>query len=163
MPDSTIRAARPSDDVDAIWDILRPVFRRGATYAVDADITRDAALAYWFDHREVRVAVTGDRVVGTYYLHRNHAGNGGHVANCGYAVHPDARGAGIGRAMCADSLDRARGAGFTAMQFNLVVSTNSGAIRLWEVMGFDIVGTIPDGFRHPDHGPVDAFVMHRRL
>lgn len=163
MFELSIRNARPTDDADAIWDILQPLFRRGETYAVDVDITRDAALAYWFDHRDIRVAVIDDRLVGTYYLDRNYAGNASHVANCGYAVNSDARGAGIGRAMCADSLDRARVVGFTAMQFNLVVSTNSDAIHLWQTMGFQIVGTIPDAFRHPHHGYVDAFVMHRHL
>jgi GNAT superfamily N-acetyltransferase len=163
MADTSIRDADVTADADAIWAVLEPIFRRGDTYAIDVDITREDALDFWFGHAEVRVAVVDHRVLGTYYLDRNQAGNGSHVANCGYAVHPEARGLGLGRAMCADSLDRARGAGFTAMQFNFVVSTNLDAIHLWKEMGFEVVGTIPDGFRHPDRGYVDAFVMHRHL
>jgi ribosomal protein S18 acetylase RimI-like enzyme len=57
----------------------------------------------------------------------------------------------------------AAGLGFLAMQFNLVVSTNTGAVRLWQKLGFDIVGTLPRAFRHPEHGLVDAFVMYKWL
>ncbi len=73
------------------------------------------------------------------------------------------RGRGIARAMCAHSLERARERGFAAMQFNLVISTNERAIRLWEAMGFETVGRLPGAFRHPVAGPVDALVMYRRL
>jgi ribosomal protein S18 acetylase RimI-like enzyme len=163
MPEPTVRDADPTADADAVWGILEPVFRRGDTYAVDVDVAREDGLAFWFDHARVRVAVADGHVRGTYYLDRNQGGGGSHVANCGYAVHPDARGLGLGRAMCADSLEQARRAGFTAMQFNFVVSTNEDAIRLWEAMGFEVVGTIPGGFTHPERGHVDALVMHRHL
>lgn len=163
MSGLSLRDADRVTDADAIWAILEPVFRRGETYGVDVDISRGAALAYWFEHRRIRVAVVRGRVVGTYWLDRNHGGNASHVANCAYAVESESRGGGIGRAMCVDSLDRAREAGFTAMQFNLVVSTNEGAVHLWRSMGFEVVGVVPEGFRHPDLGYVDAFVMHRRL
>jgi ribosomal protein S18 acetylase RimI-like enzyme len=44
-----------------------------------------------------------------------------------------------------------------------VVSTNESAIRLWERLGFKIVGTLPGAFRHPDKGYVDVYVMFRSL
>jgi len=78
-------------------------------------------------------------------------------------VTPAARGRGIAGAMCEHSLEQARGAGFTAMQFNFVVSTNEGAIRLWHQHGFEIVGRIPNAFRHARGGLVDALVMYRAL
>ena len=59
--------------------------------------------------------------------------------------------------LCEHSQREARQAGFRAMQFNLVVSTNEGAVRLWQRLGFDIVGTLPGAFQHPTHGLVDAF------
>lgn len=49
------------------------------------------------------------------------------------------------------------------MQFNLVVSTNEGAVRLWQRLGFSIVGTLPEAFKHPTKGYVDAFVMFKHL
>ena len=60
-------------------------------------------------------------------------------------------------------LSEARQLGFRAMQFNFVVSTNASAIRLWQELGFEIVGTLPGGFRHPAKGYADVYVMYRSL
>lgn len=158
-----IRDAAPAADGDGVWSVLEPIFRRGDTYAIDPGISRDDALRFWFDHARARVAVVDGWIAGAYYLGPNQAAGGSHVANCGYAVHPEARGVGLGRSMCIDSLEVARDEGFHAMQFNLVVSTNEAAVRLWQELGFDIVGTIPDGFDHPRLGFVDAYVMYRIL
>lgn len=49
------------------------------------------------------------------------------------------------------------------MQFNLVVSTNDRAVRVWQSLGFEIVGRLPGAFNHPAQGDVDAFVMFRAL
>jgi len=78
-------------------------------------------------------------------------------------VAPSARGQGIGRAMADHCLGEARRLGFRAMQFNFVVSTNTPAIHLWQQLGFDIVGTLPEAFRHPEKGFVDVYVMYRSL
>jgi ribosomal protein S18 acetylase RimI-like enzyme len=158
-----IRPATPEDD-DLIWRILEPVFRAGETYPQPRDISRADALAYWHSPgHEVFVAEDGGAVVGTYYLRANNKGDGAHVANCGYVVAPAASGRGMARAMCADSLERARARGFTAMQFNFVIASNERAVRLWLACGFQIVGRLPDVFRHPRLGAVGAYVMHRML
>ena len=85
------------------------------------------------------------------------------MANAGYMVAPEARGRGIARTLCEHSLEAARQAGFDAMQFNFVVSTNEGAVRLWQRCGFEVVGRVPRAFRHRELGPVDVLVMHRFL
>ena len=103
------------------------------------------------------------RSSGTYYLRSNSRGGGSHVANCGYIVATDASRRGVARAMCVDSLERARERGFTAMQFNFVISSNERAVSLWQSCGFTIVGTLPGAFAHPMHGFVDAYVMYRKL
>jgi ribosomal protein S18 acetylase RimI-like enzyme len=122
------------------------------------------ALAYWLDtDKEVFVAEEDGRVLGTYYIRANQAGGGGHVANCGYMTHADAQGRGLARSMAEHSLDQARLRGFRAMQFNFVGSSNTRAVRLWQSLGFDIVGTLPGAFDHPANGFVDAFVMFRSL
>jgi ribosomal protein S18 acetylase RimI-like enzyme len=159
----TIRTATLAD-ADAIWSILEPILRAGETYALPRDWSRSDALAYWFspDH-EVFVAETDEVVMGTYYLHPNQRGGGAHVANCGYMTAPDSVGQGIATAMCQHSLGHAAARGFRAMQFNCVVSTNERAVKLWRHLGFDVVGTIPQGFEHPVLGFVDTLVMHRTL
>jgi ribosomal protein S18 acetylase RimI-like enzyme len=73
------------------------------------------------------------------------------------------QGLGVGRAMAEHCLAQARQIGFRAMQFNFVVSTNTPAIHLWQQLGFEIVGTLPGAFRHPEKGFVDVHVMYRSL
>lgn len=158
-----IRPAAPADD-DTIWAILEPTFRAGETYPIPRDITRADALAYWRSPgHEVFVAEAEGRVLGTYYLRANNRGGGTHVANCGYVVAPEASGRGVARAMCRDSLERARQRGFRAMQFNFVIASNERAVRLWQSCGFSVVGRLPEAFAHPRLGLVDALVMVRNL
>jgi len=158
-----LRAAVDADR-DGIWEIFRAVVASGDTYAFDPDISRDDALAYWL-HGANRcyVAERDDKILGTYILRANQVGLGAHVANAAFMVAPGARGLGIGRSMGDHCLDEARRQGFRAMQFNFVVSTNDSAIRLWQRLGFEIVGTLPGAFRHSRKGYVDAYVMFRSL
>jgi ribosomal protein S18 acetylase RimI-like enzyme len=161
----TIRPYSPGD-WDVVWAILEPVFRAGDTYAVPADITADAAKTIWTaEPKVVFVAVdeAGGRMLGTYFLKPNFDGPAAHVCNCGYVVAEAARGRGLAAAMCDHSQAEARRRGYRAMQFNLVVSTNEGAVRLWRRCGFDIVGTLPGAFHHPRLGFVDAHVMYKIL
>lgn len=65
--------------------------------------------------------------------------------------------------MCRHSLARARERGFTAMQFNFVVSSNTRAVRLWQDFEFEVVGRLPKAFVHPCLGLVDALIMFRQL
>jgi len=85
------------------------------------------------------------------------------VANCGYITDPAVAGKGVARRMAEHSIELARSQGFRAMQFNFVVSTNERAVRLWQSLGFEIVGRLPLAFRHPSLGYVDALVMFQAL
>jgi len=158
-----IKEAMP-DDADAIWRVIEPVIRAGETYALPRDMSRHDALAYWTGaDRTTFVAVEDGEVCGTYYLRANQMGGGAHVANCGYITAHGATGRGVARAMCAHSLDEAARRGFRAMQFNLVVATNTRAVALWRSLGFESLARLPGAFAHPAHGHVDAFVMFKTL
>jgi len=159
-----IRRASLPADADSVWAILEPTIRAGETYTLPRDMAREDALDYWFaPGHEVFVAEENSILVGTYFLQSNQQGGGSHVANCGYVTASWATSRGVARAMCAHSLDRARERGFTAMQFNFVVSTNERAVALWKTFGFEIVGRLPGAFHHPTMGYVDALVMYRSL
>lgn len=161
----TLSVRRATDaDWPSILAMLGPVFAAGETYAVDRDLDDAAIREFWMmPAHEVFVAELDGVVIGTYYLMANRHGGGAHVANCGYVTSPAARGKGVAGTMCQHSLQRARERGFRAMQFNHVVSTNEGAVRLWQKLGFDIVGTLPGAFAHPTQGYVDAYVMYQTL
>lgn len=158
-----IRPATP-EDAAAIWSVVGPTIRAGETYTLDPAMSEEAALAYWLGpDKQAFVAEERGVVLGTYYIRLNQAGGGRHVCNCGYMTGAAATGRGIARQMCEHSLLMARERGFRAMQFNFVVSTNHRAVRLWQSLGFEIVGTLPLAFEHPAHGFVDAFVLFQPL
>ena len=147
-----------------LWPLLREVFREGETYAVDPGIEERRAFELWIQRpTETHVAELEGAVAGTYYIKPNQSGGGAHVCNCGYIVSPATRGRGLASEMCRHSQERARALGFRAMQYNLVVATNEGAIRLWERHGFEKVGRLPQAFSSPTHGLVDAFVMYKLI
>ena len=159
----TLRSAADGD-FPAIWEIFKLVIAPGDTYVYPAQTTRAQARRIWTaPPAEAFVAEVEAKIVGTYTIRPNQPGHGDHVANCAYMTHPDVRGRGVGTALCEHSLQTARERGYTAMQFNFVVASNGGAIRLWEKHGFRVVGRVPGAFRHSQHGPTDALIMHRAL
>lgn len=168
----SIREAHDSDR-EAIWQIFQEVIAAGETYPLEKTISRDDALGYWYQHNAHIYVAELDRlkrsslkdareIVGSYSLHANQSGGGAHVANAGFIVAGSARGQGIGRAMGEHCLNEARRLGFRAMQFNFVISTNP-AVKLWQDLGMNIVGTLPGAFRHPKRGYVDVYVMYQHL
>jgi ribosomal protein S18 acetylase RimI-like enzyme len=161
--DVSIRRALDAD-TESIWQTLEPAIRAGETLALARDLTREDALRYWFSEgREVFVAEQAGTVVGTYFLRANRPGGGDHVAHCVYVVSPSATGRGIAQRMCDHSLSRARDLGYRAMLLDFVLSSEERRLKLWQRAGFQIVGRVPNAFRHPSLGLVDALLMHREL
>ena len=153
-----------SSDYDPIWQIFHPIVSVGETYAYPTNSTKDDAIRLWCQIPEVTfVAELDGAILGTYYLKPNQLGPGSHVCNCGYMVSHSARGKGLATGMCEHSQIEAVRRGYKAMQFNLVVSSNTGAIQLWQKLGFEIVGEIPSAFQHPSKGLISAFVMYKML
>ena len=163
MTEVEIRKASEGD-WEAIWPIFRAIVVRGDTYAYPVDTGETEARAIWLEKPAATyVALRGQEIVGTYYLKPNQPGQGSHVCNAGYMVGSAARGLGVGRSMCRHSLGEATRLGFSAMQYNLVASTNARALAIWKAHGFEVVGTLPRAFRHPEHGLVDALILYRLL
>ena len=155
-----------ADDWDAIWPFFRLVVEAGETYAFDPRMTSDAGRAIWMEQPPARttVAVDDDGVVlGSSKMGPNRPGPGAHIGTASFMVAPAARGLGVGRALAEDMVRWHREQGFHGIQFNAVVETNTAAVRLWQDLGFVIVGTVPDAFRHPAHGLVGLHVMYLPL
>lgn len=163
---TSVRSAAASD-WPAIWRIFRATVAAGDTYTFAPETSESEAKAAWlFDgtnrHWTFVVESNGE-IAGTAILRPNQPGLGDHVANAAWMIAPEVRGRGIGRAFAEDVINRACHLGFRGMQFNAVVATNAPAVELWKSLGFRIVGTIPNAFRHATHGLVDLHVIYRDL
>lgn len=158
-------SAITDDDFAAFWPTFQAVVAAQETYAFDPNISFEAAKQLWCKTPNVSVVAKDEhgQVLGAYYLKTNAAGPGDHICNCGYMVTPTARGKGVARAMCEHSQKQATELGFQAMQYNAVVATNEIAVSLWQKLGFRIVGTVPNAYRHARFGFVDAHIMYKAL
>ncbi len=160
-----IRQADPGDWL-AIYPIYAAVMDEGRTYAFPAGQTVDEARPWWMEQPPGRTVVAVDDdgiVVGSAKMGPNRPGRGAHVATASFIVDPAHQGGGIGRALGASVIGWAQAAGFRGIQFNAVVETNGPAVHLWQALGFEIIGTVPEAFDHPEHGLVGLHVMYRRL
>lgn len=158
-----IREATVSD-FEGIWPIFQEIVSEGSTYAYPQTTTKQEAQKLWLElPLKTFVLELNGEILATYYLKANQVGAGAHVCNCGYMVASTARGQGLASKLCLHSQAIALELGFKAMQFNFVASTNTNAVALWQKLGFDIVGSLPKAFKHPQQGYVNAFVMYKWL
>ena len=158
-----IRKATPADQ-NQIWNIIKEVISKGDTYTFDPNSSKETMLEYWCGQdKHTYVATDNEEFVGTFVLKDNQPGLGSHIANAAYMVSEKAFGKGVGKTMAEFSLEEARRLGYKAMQFNFVVKSNTRAVQLWQRLGFDIIGEIPDAFNHKENGLTNAYVMYRKL
>jgi ribosomal protein S18 acetylase RimI-like enzyme len=162
LRDMHIQTAAPSD-IDPMWNLFRTVVEVGDTLPFSESFDRSTFVSHWFSSQTAYVAVADAGIVGMYKMGANYPGRGAHVASATYVVDPAMQGRGIGRRLVEHSLDQASQAGFIAMQFNYVVSTNARAVELYRKLGFSIAGTLPKAFQHRQLGYVDVYVMFRFL
>jgi RimJ/RimL family protein N-acetyltransferase len=152
------------DDFDRIWPIFHEIVSAGDTYPYPTDTNKNEAFHLWLEKPlKTFVYEENGQILGTYYIKENQPGSGSHVCNCGYMVSSRARGRGIATSMCNHSQNAALELGFKAMQYNLVVTINEVAVKLWEKLGFEVIGCLPKAFKHPNLGYVDAYVMYKWL
>src|SRR5437763_814525 len=131
-------------DFDQIWRIFQQVINAGDTYSNPPTTTREQAHQKWMAPDGMTYIAEDDgAILGAYILKANHPGRASHVANASYIVDTAARGKGVGRLLGEHSITEAKAAGFLAMQFNIVVSSNKPAVELWKKLGFSIIGTTP--------------------
>ncbi len=158
---------RPAAESDwpLIWPFWHEIVEAGDTYSYDPATGYEAGRQLWFGPvpAQTWLVSDGDLVLGSYRLGPNRGGPGSHVATASYMVSAAARGRGVGRVMVLHSLAQAGAAGYRGIQFNAVATSNVHAVRLYLDLGFTVIGTVPDGFRHPAQGFVDLLIMYRDL
>ncbi len=152
------------EDKQQIWEIIKFVISTGDSYTYLPDSPRQKTFADWCSvEKQTYVAVSENKIVATFYIKPNQTGLGSHIANGSYMVAPEARGKGVGRKIGEFSIAEAKRLGFAAMQFNFVVKSNEKAVKLWQSLGFEIIGEIPEAFRHVENGLTNAYIMYRKL
>lgn len=152
------------EDFAEMWQAFHAVAAAGDTLPFSEEFGSDAFRLQWMESSSTTyVAAGASSILGMYQWSANRTGRGAHVATATYVVKAAHQGQGVGRALVKHSIAEARNAGFVAMQFNYVVSTNAAAIHLYQSFGFKIVGTLPKAFRHKDLDLVDAHVMYLLL
>lgn len=152
------------EDFEVIYDAFIRVLEEGETYSYTREeMTPERSLAYWMTAPGTHcfVADCGGEIGGFCAFRPNRTGRANHVANASFIVHPDHRRKGIARALGEHALSEAKKLGYQAMQFNFVVSSNEVAVKLWQSLGFKIVGTLPKGYRHKKFRLVDVYIMHK--
>lgn len=162
MTDPAIRPATVDD-----WPQIHAFFDRivadGETYSYPEGLSSEEARALWFGQEHVVVLEEEGRILGSAMFGPNRPGRGGHVGTAAFMVDASVRGRGVGRRLGEHVVSRLREEGYRGIQFNAVVETNTAAVRLWESLGFAIVGTVPGAFRSQQHGYVGLHVMYRDL
>lgn len=154
-----------ADDWSAIWPFFARIVEDGETYAYPLDLDSDSARALWLEPPPGRTVVLEEdgEVLGSAKMGPNRPGRGDHIGTASFMVAPVARGRGVGRALGEHVIAWHREEGFRGIQFNAVVETNTAAVRLWQSLGFEIVGTVPGAFRSRQHGYVGLHVMYLAL
>jgi GNAT superfamily N-acetyltransferase len=159
-----IRAATPQD-----WPRIYPFWSRiveaGETYVYPLGLSADEARAWWMEEPPglTVVAVDGGEVVGSAKMGPNRPGRGAHVATGSFMVDPARQGRGVGRALGEYVVAWSRDNGYHSIQFNAVVQVNDVAVRLWQALGFVIIGTVPEAFDHQSKGLVGLHIMVKKL
>ena len=132
-------------DCMKIWN---HVVEEGAAFPQRELLTEETALNFFKSQTYTGAAWDEEsgKVIGVYILHPNNVGRCGHICNASYAVKHDLRGNHIGEYLVKDCMEQAKKQGFRILQFNAVVKSNLGALKLYKKLGFVQLGTIPGGF-----------------
>lgn len=115
------------------------------------------------EQSQVTCMLYDGKFAGFYILHPNNIGRCGHVANASYCIAGTARGKGGFSQLVAQSLKEAKALGFKGMQFNAVVANNFAALHTYEKNNFQLIGTIPAGFRLKDGIFSDMHILYTQL
>lgn len=151
------------EDIEYLLEIWNDILADGNAFPNEQLYTKIEFKKFLNEQDAVTCMLMSGELAGFYILHPNHIGRCSHVANAGYAMSKNYRGRHLGKALVEHSLQKAKLMGFKGMQFNAVVSENIPAIRIYNTIGFKIVGTIPEGFRLKNEKYTDMHVMYKSI
>lgn len=148
-----------------LYEIFLDVIKEGTSYPQLIPFSFEEFLNYFFPQNAKVLICTNNKkeITGGCYIKTNFPGRSSHIANCGYIVKKECRGQGIGFHLGKYSIDIARELGYRSIIFNLVFKENISSVKLWEKLGFEIIGTIPKAVKKDDGGFQDAYIMFLKI
>lgn len=165
-PDGVVIRDAGSQDWDGIYPFYAAIMAEGRTFPFPERQSLEEARPWWMEQPPGKTVVAVDDdgvIVGSAKMGPNRPGRGAHVATASFIVDPAHQGKGIGRALGEYVIDWCLSRRFRGIQFNAVVESNRAAVQLYRSLGFEIIGTVPEAFDHPDEGLVGLHVMYLRL
>lgn len=136
------------EDIKAMNKIWNSIIEDGIAFPQTETLTEKSGYDFFKAQTYTGVAVNteNNEIVGLYILHPNNVGRCSHICNASYAVKKNLRGNHIGEKLVTDCIKSGKEKGFKILQFNAVVKTNTGALKLYKKLGFTQLGIIPNGF-----------------
>lgn len=152
-------------DVEQMVQIWNDIVEEGIAFPQMEMLDVQSGLSFFAQQSFTGIAENSDNneILGLYILHPNNIGRCGHISNASYGVKRGCRGMHIGEKLVSHCLLKAKELGFRILQFNAVVSTNYGALRLYEKLGFIKLGIISQGFLMKDGTYQDIIPHYRSL
>lgn len=151
-------------DEETLYEIFQDVVDSGSQFPYESSSIEEFHRQFFTAQGQVYVCHSLEgKVIGGFYLRANFSGRSSHIANAAYMIRNTYRGKGLGSLLIKASLHLAKDLGFQAMQFNMVLSQNTLAVKLYERLGFNVIGIIPQAVRNPSGNYQDGYVMHRKL
>ncbi|OUL35022.1 GNAT family N-acetyltransferase [Nostoc sp. T09] len=155
---------------EVVRALLNLVIIEGKTYPQKQPLSPAEFAAYWLSQDAFVVRAVEQSnidkpkdILGAFYLKPNFPGRCSHICNAGFIVQPQLRGQGLGKFMGDSMLLIAASLGYEAVMFNLVFETNIPSITLWQKLGFEIIGRIPQAAKLADGQVIEALMMYRAL
>ncbi|MGI6153057.1 MAG: GNAT family N-acetyltransferase [Christensenellaceae bacterium] len=147
-------------DLPEMIEIWNAIVCEGVAFPQTDPLTVQSARAFFGGQTYTGVVHNDGEILGLYILHPNNVGRCGHIANASYAVKEGQRGKHIGEKLVRHSLQMGREKGFRILQFNAVVVSNTGAIHLYEKLGFRKIGIVENGFLMKDGSYSDIMLFY---
>jgi len=152
------------EDEKGLYEIFQQVVDAGNLFPYENSSMEEFQRQFFGPQSHVYVCRCPEKnVIGGFYIRPNYSGRSRHIANAAYMIRSTHRGQGIGTLLVKSSLPIAKSLGFQTMQFNMVLSQNIAAVKLYQKLGFTITGTLPQAVRNPDGSYQDGYIMHRKL
>lgn len=164
-----LRADEVLNRIGPLADVLLDCVEGGASVSFMLPMARETALDFWRKvadgvargERTLIVAEDDEGIAGTVQLITDMPENQPHRADVAkLLVHRRARGAGIGRKLMEAVEDAARGQGRRVLVLDTASST---AERLYERLGWQRVGVVPDYALMPDGAPCATVFYYKHV